>query len=61
MVRQWKDNIHIFHLAPISTLCDHWFSYSKGQKNQTHLEHARNQISLQFLRTDLHFHIYTNF
>ena len=24
----WKDIIHIFHLTPISTLCDHWL----GQK-----------------------------
>ena len=42
--------IHIFHLVPTSTLCDQWFGYSKGWKNQTHLEHARNLIRLQFLR-----------
>ena len=47
---QWKDKIHIFHLAPISTLCDQRFGYSKGQKNRTDPEHARNQIHLQFLR-----------
>ena len=48
---QWKDNIHIFHVAPISALCDQWFGYSKGQKKRPYLEHAKNQISLQFLRT----------
>ena len=24
---QWKDNVHIFHLMPSSTLCDHWFGH----------------------------------
>ena len=43
--------IHIFHLVPTSTLCDQRFGYSKGRKNRTHLEHARNQIRLKFLRT----------
>ena len=50
----WKDEIHIFRLAPTSTLCDQWFGYSKGRKNQTHIEHARNQIRLQFLQVEVH-------
>ena len=40
--------ILIFHLVPTSTLCDQWFGYSEGQKNRTHLEHARIQIRLLY-------------
>ena len=32
-------------------LYDHWFGHSKDLKNRPTLEHAENQISLQFLRT----------
>ena len=28
----WKDNVGIFHLMPISSLCDHWFGHRVALK-----------------------------
>ena len=49
----FKDIVKIFPLVPIGCLSDHWFGHSK---NRPTLEHAGNQITLQFLCT-LRFHI----
>ena len=29
---QWKDNVHIFHLIPSGTLCDHWSGHRDALK-----------------------------
>ena len=39
---QWKDNIHIFHLVPSSTLCDHYFGHKKLLKSQTEVIISKN-------------------
>ena len=50
---QWKDLIHVFSFCThVVSSVTNGFGYSKG-KIQTHLEQARDQISLQLFELGL--------